>query len=70
MYTPVLGKRSVCFLNLSHPNISMHILHTVLYTLPMLMTRRICLTSNSYSRDVNVEFIDGILGGELDAGHA
>ena len=48
----------------------MHILHTVLYTLPMVMTRRICLTSNSYSRDVNVEFIDGILGGELDAGHA
>ena len=48
----------------------MHILHTVLYTHPMLMTRRICLKSNSYSRDVNVEFIDGILGGELDAGHA
>ena len=25
-----------------HPNISMHILHTVLYTFPKLLTRRIC----------------------------
>ena len=27
-----------------HPNISMHILHTVLYTNPKVLTRRICLT--------------------------
>ena len=25
-----------------HPNISMYILHTVLYTLPKVLTRRIC----------------------------
>ena len=27
-----------------HPNISMHILLTVLYTFPMILTKRICLT--------------------------
>ena len=27
-----------------HPNISMHILHTVLYTCPKVLTGRICLT--------------------------
>ena len=27
----------------SHPNISMHILHTVPYTFPEVLTRRICL---------------------------
>ena len=27
-----------------HHNISMHILHTVLYTFPKVLTRRICLT--------------------------
>ena len=27
-----------------YPNISMHILHTVLYTFPKVLTRRICLT--------------------------
>ena len=26
------------------PNISMHILHTVLYTFPKMLTRRICVT--------------------------
>ena len=31
-----------------HPNISMHILHTVLYTFPKVLTRRICLTIKSY----------------------
>ena len=31
-------------LNPSHPNISMHILHTVLFTFPNVMKRRICLT--------------------------
>ena len=28
-----------------HPNISIHILHTVLYTFPKMLTRRICLTN-------------------------
>ena len=31
-------------------NISMHILHTVLYTHPKMLTRRICLKSNSFFR--------------------
>ena len=30
-----------------HPNISMYILHTVLHTLPKVLTRRICLTTKS-----------------------
>ena len=32
-----------------HPNISMHILHTVLYIFPKVLTRRICLTIKSFS---------------------
>ena len=32
----------------SHPKISMHILHTVLYTRPKVLTKRICLTINSF----------------------
>ena len=35
-------------LNPLHPNISMHILHTVLYTFPKMLTRRICLTIKSF----------------------
>ena len=31
-----------------YPNISMHILPTVLYTFPKVLTRRICLTTKSY----------------------
>ena len=31
-----------------HPNISMHILHTVLYRFPKVLTRRICLTIKSF----------------------
>ena len=27
-----------------HPNISIHILYTLLYTFPLVLTRRICLT--------------------------
>ena len=44
-----------------HPNIIMHILHTVLYVFPKVLTRRICLTIQSfcrchilYSHDLNV----------------
>ena len=31
-----------------HPDISMYILHTVLYTLPKVLTRRICLAMKSF----------------------
>ena len=37
-----------CRINPLHPNISMHILFTVLCTLPQLLTRRICLTIKSF----------------------
>ena len=36
---------AVNLFNPLHPNISMHILHTVLYT---FLTRRICLTIKSF----------------------
>ena len=35
-------------LNPLHPDISMHILHTFLYTNPKVLTRRICLTIKSF----------------------
>ena len=35
--------------NPSHPNISMHIHHTVLYMFPNFLTRRTCLTIKSFS---------------------
>ena len=35
-------------INPLHPNISMYILHTVLYTFPKVLTRRICLTIKSF----------------------
>ena len=56
---------SHCFpVNPLHPNISMHILHTVLFTSPKELTRRICLTIKSfffgdhflYSHNLNVWF--------------
>ena len=34
--------------NSLHPNISMQILHTVLYTFSKVLTRRICLTIKSF----------------------
>ena len=37
-------KKLLTFLN---PDISMHILHTILYTFPMILTKRICLTIKS-----------------------
>ena len=37
-------------LNPLHPNISIHILLTVLYTLPKVLTRRICLLIKSFFR--------------------
>ena len=36
------------FLNPLLPNISMHILHTVLYTFPEALTRRICIKIKSF----------------------
>ena len=36
------------YINPLHPNISMHILHTVLLTFPKVMTRRICLPIESF----------------------
>ena len=38
------------FLNPSHPNINMHILHTVLNIFLKMLTRRICLTIKSFLR--------------------
>ena len=36
------------YLNSLHPNISMHFLHTVLYTFPNALARRICLTIKNF----------------------
>ena len=38
----------LAFFNSLHPNIRIYFLHTVLYTFPMALTRRICLTINSF----------------------
>ena len=46
-YSPKQKQNSLLTLNL-HPDISMHILHTVLYTFPKVLTRRICLTIKSF----------------------
>ena len=35
-------------INPSHPNINMHILHTVLYKYPKVLIRRICVTIYSF----------------------
>ena len=35
-------------LNPLHPNISLHILHTALYTFPKVLKRRICLPIKSF----------------------
>ena len=43
-----LGSHSLP-LNISlHPNISIQILHTILYIFPKVLTRRICVTINSF----------------------
>ena len=39
--------RGFC-VNPVHPNISIYILHTVLYTFPKVLTKRICLTIKSF----------------------
>ena len=53
------------YVNPLQPNISAYILHTVLFTFPKVLTRRICLTIKSlfswwsfpFSRDLNVTFM-------------
>ena len=40
------------FFNPLHPNISLHILHTVLYTFPTELKRRICLTITSFNLEL------------------
>ena len=35
-------RRHVSYINPLHPNISMHIIHTVLYAFLKVLTRRIC----------------------------
>ena len=45
------------FFNPLHPNISLHILHTVLYTFPMVLKRRICLTVTSFNLELIPSFI-------------
>ena len=40
--------RGASSLNSLHPNISIHILHTVLYTFPKVLKRRICLLIKSF----------------------
>ena len=48
-YMDILGRSCMLItsgsylFNPLHPKISMHILHTVLYTFPKVLTRRICL---------------------------
>ena len=42
------GRCKFFFFNPLHPNIIMHILHTVLYTFPKVLTRRICLTIKGF----------------------
>ena len=37
-----------CCISPLHPNISMHILHTVLHTFTEVLTRRICLTIKNF----------------------
>ncbi|RMX38763.1 hypothetical protein pdam_00018526, partial [Pocillopora damicornis] len=47
--------QSFCSINPLHPNISMHILLTVLYTFPNLLTRRTLVNDHFlYSHDLNV----------------
>ena len=40
-----------------HPNISMHILHTVLYTFPKVLTGRICLINQELPQSVIISSI-------------
>ena len=56
----VFTKLSWC-LNPVHPNISIHILNTPLFTFPMSLTRRICLTIKAFNVGDHNSFILMIL---------
>ena len=43
-----LPKKNCSYINPPHPNINIHIFHTVLYTFTKVLTRRICLTIKSF----------------------
>ena len=45
---PILPVKAQKLFNSLHPNISMHILHTVLYIFLMVLIRRICLTIKNF----------------------
>ena len=61
-----------------HPNIRMHILHTVLYTFPSILAGRICSTIKRFFSLIIISFIiltlmfdsGVILKGELDPSHS
>ena len=40
--------KNCSYINPLHPNINIHIFHTVLYTFTKVLTRRICLTIKSF----------------------
>ena len=42
--TSYFNTNAEMFMNASHPDISVHPLHSVLYIFPYMLTRRICLT--------------------------
>ena len=46
-------------LNILHPNISIHILHTIFFTFPKVLIRRICLTIKSFNSLVDHFFYFG-----------
>ena len=67
-------RKYCCSFKPLHPNIRMHILHTVLYTFPNVLPRIICLTLIGdpflYFRDLNfVSGLVGVGGDKTDASH-
>ena len=63
-----MGLQCVSSLTLLHPNISIHILHTVLRTFTKVLIRRICQSRVSlvgdhffYSHDIDVSFSGDIV---------
>ena len=48
LYHLIYRKPCIGSLIIFNPNTSVHFLHTVLYTFPIVLTRRICLTIKSF----------------------
>ena len=48
LYHLIYRKPCIGSLIIFNPNISVHFLHTVLYTFPIVLTKRICLTIKSF----------------------